>query len=189
MSITNDYGSFSSFGTASSVGAGFIGAFLVFWIFCFILSIAASVLMIVSLWKIFTQNDKPGWYSLIPFLNIWTLFEIVGIKGWWCLVPCANAVFMCIASYKLAIKYEKSTGFAVVTILFPYVGYPMLAFGKKKETEPAKQEVSEEKKEEPKKTTTKKKTEKKEETKFCSECGTKIASDTAFCPNCGAKTK
>lgn len=184
MSITGTYGSYSNeFTSSSAVGAGFVGAFLVIWGIIMILSLAISVLMIVSMWKIFTQNNKPGWYSLIPFLNLWTLFEIVEVAGWWCLIPFANSVFMIIVTYKLAIKYGRSTGFAVFNIFFPYIGFPILAFSKKKEEV---QEVAEEVKEEKKKTT-KKST--KSEKKFCSECGTEMTSDAAFCPNCGKKSK
>ena len=78
MSITNDYGSYSSFGGVASAGAGFLGAFVVIYVIMMLLALAASVIMIISEWKIFEKNNKPGWYSLIPFLNMWTLFEIVG---------------------------------------------------------------------------------------------------------------
>ena len=197
MSITGNYGDYSSaFTTGSSaVGAGFVGAFLVIWVISLILSLAVSVLMIISMWKIFTQNGKPGWYSLIPFLNTWTLFEIVDVAGWWSLIPFANVVFMIMVYYKLPIKYGKSTGFAVATVFFPYVCFPILAFSKKKDEtvkETKKEEVKEDTKEEEKKTTTKKKSTSKKtasKEKFCSECGTKMASDAAFCPNCGAKAK
>lgn len=187
MSITNDYGSYSVYG--ATAGAGILGALLVVYIIVLLISLAASVLMIVSEWKIFAKNGKPGWYSLIPFLNLWTLFEIVGVQGWWCLVPFANMVFMCIVSYKLAIKYGKSTGFAVITLLFPYVGYPIIAFGKENNSE---KESKPEKKEEPKEENKEKKETKKstkKDTKFCAECGAEVKKDAAFCPECGKKVK
>ncbi len=189
MSITGNYSDYDAFTSASTaVGAGFVGALLVVWGIMMLISLAISVLMIVSMWKIFTQNEKPGWYSLIPILNIWTLFELVGIHGWLCLIPFANAVFVLIANYKLAIKYGKSQGFAVVTLLFPYVGYPILAFGKKKEEAKAeaKEEVKEEK-EAPKKTT--KASTSKKTAKFCSKCGTEMEKGAKFCPKCGTKSE
>ena len=176
MSITNDYGSYSTYG-AVSAGAGLVGALLVVYIIVLIIALAASILMIVAEWKIFAKEGKPGWYSLIPFLNNWTLFELVGVQGWWCLVPFANIVFMYIVSYKLAIKYGKSTGFAVVTTLFPFVGYPIIAFGKDSKTESKVETKKEEKK------TTKK------DSKFCPECGAEIKGDAAFCPGCGKAVK
>lgn len=131
MSISTDtYGDYSSVVATTS---GFLGVFLVVYIILMIICLAISVLMIVSLWKIFHKNNKPGWYSLIPFLNMWTLFEIVGVQGWWSLIPVANIVFMYICNYKLAIKMGKSQGMAVVTTLFPAIGYPILAFSKNKD--------------------------------------------------------
>lgn len=190
MSITGDYGYGAYTTTSSAVSSGVVGALLVIWVIMLLISLALSVLMLVSLWKIFTKNGKPGWYSLIPFLNLWTLFEIVGIAGWWCLVPIANSIFMLIASYKIAIKYGRSQGFAVVNLLFPYIGYPILAFSKKKEVEEVKIEKVEDKEETNKKTkSTTKKSPSKKDTKFCSECGTEMEKDAKFCPKCGAKTK
>lgn len=132
MSISTDtYGDYSSVVATTS---GVLGAFLIIYVILMIICLAISVLMIVSLWKIFSKNNKPGWYSLIPFLNMWTLFEIVGVHGWWSLIPGANIVFMYICNYKLAIKMGKSQGMAVVTTLFPAIGYPILAFSKNKNT-------------------------------------------------------
>ena len=91
-----------------------------------------SIVLIISLWKVFVKNNKPGWYSLIPVLNIWTMFEIVGIKGWWCLVPFANGIFMLIDFYKLPIKMGKTSVMGILNVLFPYVVLPILAFGKSK---------------------------------------------------------
>ena len=203
MSITNDYGSYSSFGGVASAGAGFLGAFVVIYVIMMLLALAASVIMIISEWKIFEKNNKPGWYSLIPFLKMWTLFEIVGVQGWWCLVPFANVVFTYIVSYKLAIKYGKSTGFAVITLLFPFVGYPMIAFAKdeteskkeakqaeeKKSTSKAKEEKVASKDDKEEKTETNKTTKKatKKNVKFCAKCGAEMEKDAAFCPECGTK--
>lgn len=174
MSISSDYGSYVSTYTATT---GILGTFIGIYIVIMVLALAASVLMVVSQWIIFTKNNKPGWYSLIPFLNNWTLFELVGIQGWWCFVPGANVVFMYIANYKLPIQMGKSQGFAIMNILVPFVGYPMLAFSKNK-TENTPDNVVKDLKEN-----------KAENNKFCTECGTEIKDANAFCPNCGNKVK
>ena len=172
MSITSDYGSYSPIGVVAT-GTGIVGAFLAVYIILLVVALAASILVIVSEWKIFSKENKPGWYSLIPFLNNWTLFEIVGVQGWWSLIPFANIVYMFIVSYKLAIKYGKSSGVAVVTALFPFVGYPMIAFGKGTKTESKKEEV---------KTV-------KTDSKFCPDCGAELKEGVAFCPGCGKAVK
>lgn len=185
MSISTDYGSYiSSYGKTSSI----LGAFLVFYIILIVLSLAISAIMIVSQWRIFAKNNKPGWYALIPILNVWTLFEIVGIQGWWSLVPFANIVFNFIASYKLAIKMGRSQGFAVVTAIFPYVGYPMLAFAK--DTSAADKTKQNVKKEENTNVATS--TENifnasSSESKFCAQCGAEVKNGNAFCSKCGSK--
>ena len=45
-------------------------------IFGFLLSIALSLFLIVSMWMIFVKADEPGWKSIIPVYNTYTLFKI-----------------------------------------------------------------------------------------------------------------
>lgn len=131
MSISTDYSYIYDSGAATGgTILGMLGGFFIFFIVLMLLSIAVMVLMVISQWRIFKKCNKPGWYSLIPFFNTWVLFEIVGIKGWWSLVPGANVVFMFMANYKLALKFGQSTGMAVLVMLVPAVGYPILAFAK-----------------------------------------------------------
>lgn len=61
MSITNDYGSYSVYG--ATAGAGIVGAIMIVYVLFLLIALAVSVLMIVSEWKIFDKNGKPGWYS------------------------------------------------------------------------------------------------------------------------------
>ena len=44
--------------------------------------LAFSVLMIVSVWKVFVKAGKPGWASLIPIYNIIVLLEVTGKPTW-----------------------------------------------------------------------------------------------------------
>lgn len=133
MSITTDYESYfqAAAGAGTAIG-GLVGGFFIIFGLLMLVSIAACVLMIISYWKIFVKNNKPGWHALVPFLNMWTLFEIVGVQGWWSLIPFANIVFMYIVSYKLPLKMGKSQTLAILNIFFPYVVFPILAFGKDK---------------------------------------------------------
>ena len=89
-----------------------------------------TVLLIISLWKIFTKLGKDGWISIVPFYNMWVLFETQGIQGWFSLIPMVNVIFMYVAYYRLAINFGKGSGFAVLTIFFPYICLPIMAFGK-----------------------------------------------------------
>ena len=61
-----------------------------------VIYVALLVLMIVSMWKIFTKAQKPGWAILIPIYNILVLLEIVGKPWWWLLlmlIPVVNIIF------------------------------------------------------------------------------------------------
>ena len=61
-----------------------------------VLYVALIVLMVVSMWKIFTKAGKPGWAVIIPIYNIIIMLEIAGKPWWWLLlimfVPFANIV-------------------------------------------------------------------------------------------------
>lgn len=89
--------------------------------------------MVVVQWKIFVKAGKPGWASLIPIYSNVVLLQIVGKPDWWVilyLIPFANIVVSIIVALELAKSFGKSGVFGFFgLILFPIVGYPMLAFG------------------------------------------------------------
>lgn len=97
----------------------------------YIIMLALTVLLLVSLWKIFVKAGKPGWAAIVPFYNFYCLFEISFGNGWLFLlifVPCVNVVMQIIAYVKLAQAFGKSGGFAVGVIFLPYIFLPILAF-------------------------------------------------------------
>lgn len=133
MSVSYNYGYGSS---STDIYEGLLGGIMAALGIVMLLTSILSILLIISQWKIFTKFNKPGWYALIPFLNIWTFFEIVGIHGWWSLIPGANAIFNLISYYKIAKLYGKSNGFAIGTVLLPFIFLPILAFSKDSEKQP-----------------------------------------------------
>jgi hypothetical protein len=91
-----------------------------------------TVLMIVSMWKLYVKAGQPGWAAIIPIYNIWVLLKIVGRPEWWIilfLIPCVNIVIQILVYIDLAKVFGKSTGFAIGLILLPVVFIPILAFG------------------------------------------------------------
>lgn len=98
-----------------------------------IVYLAVLALMVISLWKVFEKAGEAGWKAIVPIYNTYTLLRIAGRNGWWViglLVPLVNIVIAIMLSLDLAKHFGKSGVFAVFgLLLFPYVGYPMLAFG------------------------------------------------------------
>lgn len=125
----------STYATTTAATAGNINPIaIVVWL-------AVLVLMIVSMWRVYTKAGKPGWASLVPFYNAYVLLQIAGRPGWWLLlyfIPLVNLVVTFIVAVDLAKAFGKGTGFGVVGLaLFSFVGFPMLAFGKAKYAGPA----------------------------------------------------
>ena len=110
----------------SETGGGAAGGLIL------VVYIAVLVLMIVSMWKIFTKAGQPGWASIIPIYNIYVLLQIVGKPGWWLVlffIPLVNMVIGIIAMIALAENFGKGGGFSVGLILLGVVFFPILAFG------------------------------------------------------------
>lgn len=100
---------------------------------------AIIVLMIASLWKIFSKAGKPGWACIVPIYNIIVMLEIVEKPAWWIilyLIPFVNITVAIIINIELAKVFGKDTGFAIGMIILPFIFFPMLAFGNSQYTKP-----------------------------------------------------
>ena len=109
-----------------SSGLMAIGAGVMIFYFAIIL------LIIASMWKIFSKAGKPGWAAIIPIYNIIVLLEIVGKPVWWIilfLVPVVNFVIAIIVYHRLSKSFGQGAGTTILLILLPFVGFPMLGFG------------------------------------------------------------
>lgn len=98
-----------------------------------IVGLAISIIMIISLWKIFKKAGKNGWEAIIPIYNFIVLLQIVELPTWYIvlfIVPIANIYAMFKIYIELAHKFGKSTGFGVLTVFFSIICLPILAFGK-----------------------------------------------------------
>ena len=97
-----------------------------------IIWLAVMVLMVVSMWKVFTKAGQPGWACLVHFYNIYIMLKIAGKPGWWLilfLIPVVNLIMAIITYIALAANFGKGAGFAIGMIFLPFVFFPMLAFG------------------------------------------------------------
>ena len=102
----------------------------------FTLCVSAFVLlMVASLWIIFTKAGKPGWAAIVPIYNLLVKLEVCGRPWWWiflCLIPVANLVIWVILSIDLAKAFGKSDAFGIGLAFLPFVFHPILAFGSAK---------------------------------------------------------
>jgi hypothetical protein len=98
----------------------------VFWI-CYS---AIIILLIASIWKVFTKAGQPGWASIIPIYNWIVWCKIVGRPAWWVLLLLiCFPIFYIIICIDLAKSFGKGGGFAVGLILLSIIFFPILGFG------------------------------------------------------------
>lgn len=98
-----------------------------------------AIIMIVSLWKLFTKARQPGWAAIVPLYNAYMLLKIAGRPGWWLIlyfIPFVNFIIWIIVSNDVAKVFGKGMGTTILLVLLPFIGYPMLAFGSAKYTAP-----------------------------------------------------
>ncbi|MEI6326642.1 MAG: DUF5684 domain-containing protein [Candidatus Roizmanbacteria bacterium] len=120
--ISTDYGPSAAGAQAATAGASVFGFFY----------FALVVLMIVTMWRIFTKAGRPGWHCLIPIYSTVVLLRIVGKPGWWFLlifVPLVNIIIVLIMHDALSKSFGKSTAFTLGLIFVPFITLPILAFG------------------------------------------------------------
>lgn len=129
-----------------------------FFLIVLAIVIAILVIIVISNWKILTKANEEGWKALIPFYNKWTLCEVVGLSPYWViellvvqalylfidqvlegsfivtslswLVSINSLYFNVVYSLSLAKSFGKDKSFGILTVFFPVITLPMLAFGK-----------------------------------------------------------
>ncbi len=142
--------------TGTEALGGILAGFGIGLAFISIIAIAAAVLMLVAQYKIFKKAGRKGYEALIPVHNEFILFEMAGINPIWILgiiygsvvniIPFLGSIvylaFVIFAeiwlNIRLAKAFGKETGFGVLMFFFPYVMYPILAFGSASYTAPKK---------------------------------------------------
>ncbi len=100
-----------------------------------IIPLVLAVFMIVTMWKVFAKAGQPGLCILIPIFNIYLLLKNAGKPGWWMLlllIPIVNIFTLIMMNIGIANNFGKGAGFAIGLILFPFIFYPILAFGSAK---------------------------------------------------------
>lgn len=97
-----------------------------------IVMLAVAVIMIASVWKVFTKAGQPGWASIVPLYNVIVLLKIAGKPVWWIIllmIPLVNFVIGIMVCFALAKNFGKGAGFGLGLILLGFVFFPILGFG------------------------------------------------------------
>lgn len=124
-----------------------------------LISSIISILMLLSMCRIYQKAGEPGWKALIPVYNIYTLFQFAWeVRCFWLLIImtllCYAAVFPAVllesivlaviagilaliilvlvlkVFYRLSRAFGHGTGYMLGMLLLPVIFIPVLAFGK-----------------------------------------------------------
>jgi len=98
-----------------------------------LIMLAFVVVMIASIWKVFTKAGQPGWAAIVPIYNAVILCRIAGKSPWLillCLIPyLGGIIFGIMLGLAVAKAFGKSSGFGIGLALLGFIFYPVLAFG------------------------------------------------------------
>ena len=101
-------------------------------LFIILIYLAIVLLMIASMWKVFTKAGKPGWASIVPIYNTIVLLEIVGKPIWWIillLIPFVNIIVLLIVLNELSKSFGRAVGTTLGLIFLGFIFWPILGFG------------------------------------------------------------
>lgn len=119
---------------------------IMLWILLLVFT-AAAIVTIIAKWIVFKKANVDGWESLIPIHSEVVELQLGGIKTYWYFL---NLIVICgigpiILSFwksiALAKAFGKGTGFGVLLALFPFVCYPILAWGNAEYVGPQNNEI------------------------------------------------
>lgn len=90
------------------------------------------VLTLASQWRIFRKAGYKGWYSIIPIYNLVIMCDIIKRGRWWVLlffIPIINLIALATITNGMARVFNRSDSFSVGLFFFPFIYFPILAFG------------------------------------------------------------
>jgi len=104
------------------------------------------ILIIAGMWQVFIKAGRKGWESIIPIYNLFIIQKIIKKPWWWLLlmfIPYIGVIWTIWSTNLLVKRFGKNKGYTVGLILFPFIYWPILGFGKAEFTETAKPEIDE----------------------------------------------
>ena len=105
----------------------------------------------IGMYKMYRKAGKAGWECLIPFYSTYVLTEIAGLNWWWFLIASASSLVVLIDNdgslsslmslvsifghvvicYNMSKKFNKDTGWFVLSIFFGGITFPVLGYSDK----------------------------------------------------------
>ena len=110
--------------------AGFFAGIMTWLIVMTIICLAISVLICIGWMKVFNKCGREGWAAFIPIYNLIVMCQITEVPIWYMFVPFVNIFGLWKVAEGFDEKFGKNGSIKIILFLFPYVGYPMLGFGK-----------------------------------------------------------
>ena len=181
---------------------GFFGAVAVIFLIILFIIFIISIIQLVAQFKLYKKAGKGGWEVFVPFYTNWVLVEIAELNCYWFLTFFAPMIFNILnvptigwiiyyfgtynIFYNISKKFNKGVGFAICMTLFTPICIMILGFSKSeiynKDIPVSKDGIFKNSSENVNQVNNI-----NESQKFCSKCGTKVATDMNFCMNCGNK--
>lgn len=97
-----------------------------------VLGTIATIVSLVASWMVFKKMGREGWEGIIPLYNTYVLCDVLYGNGWkflLLLIPFYNIYFSIKMIVDQAHAFNKSTGFAIGMLFFPYIFLLILGFG------------------------------------------------------------
>lgn len=97
----------------------------------FVFIILFAIVIIASLWIVFTKAGEPGWAAIVPIYNYMVLARIGGKPEWWgllMLIPFVNLIVAIIILMEVARAFGKGSGFGLGLVFLGFIFFPILAF-------------------------------------------------------------
>ena len=101
--------------------------------------VAAYVISIIGMWKVFTKAGQPGWAVLIPIYNGIVLLRVAGLAWYWIFAPLvvlipvlgaiAYLVGIVMLFHRISTRFGQGVGFTIGLTLLNPIFFLILGFG------------------------------------------------------------
>lgn len=95
-----------------------------------IITILYTIMLMISLFKIYDKENYNKYLALIPIYNLYYYFKIIDLPYFLVFIPIINIITLFLAPSLLSHEYGFSRLFSFLSVLFPFILIPYIAFSK-----------------------------------------------------------